>query len=199
MKKRYSLALKESTQLCVDDGGSLCKIAIEINKKYQLEGKWKITHETLRFYTDPNHPERVNSSPMKQGPKPSLPPVLLELVQVHVSMCQLSGNGERKPKKLKAIIGAAIANTLFKNNLSVGYIYKQLRHRFPNKVQQSKAMQVEDCRMNWTTYPNLNAWFNGSKQCLIHYGYVEDKPQLVHDIFQGRSLPCKIPGKKFLS
>ncbi len=131
-------------------------------------------------------------SPLKRGPKPSLPPVLLELLQVHVSMCQLSGNGECKPKKLKAIIGAAISNDPFKNILTVDYIYNQLKVRFPNLVQQSKVMQVEDRRMNWSTFPNLNAWFDGSKHCLIHYGYVEDKQQLVCDIFKDRPYPCHI-------
>ncbi len=98
MKKRYPAALKEATEICVPGGGSLRKIACEMNEKYKHKGKWKLTHETLHKYTDLKHPEQVNLSPLRQGPKPSLPLVFLDLLQVHVSMCQLSGNGECKLK-----------------------------------------------------------------------------------------------------
>ncbi len=74
------------------------------NEKYKLEGKWRLRHEILRKYTDLKPPEQVNLSPLKQGPKPSLPPVFLDLLQVHVSMCQLSGNRACKPKQLKALL-----------------------------------------------------------------------------------------------
>mmetsp|Transcript_12722 Transcript_12722/g.26933 ORF Transcript_12722/g.26933 Transcript_12722/m.26933 type:complete len:164 (+) Transcript_12722:454-945(+) len=134
---------------------------------------------------------------MKQGPKADLPPVFLDLLEAHVSMKQLSGDGEIKPKKMRAIIGAAMANTDYKEKLSVTYVYKMLRKKFPDTVQETKAMQVEDRHMKWTTYPNVNLWFDGSKECLIHYGYTEDKQQLVRDIFIGKPLPCEIPGEKF--
>ncbi len=49
--------------------------------------------------------------------------------------------------------------------------------------------------MNWTTYPNLNIWFEGTKAQLIHYGYAEDKPQLVCDMFAGDPIPCNISGE----
>ncbi len=55
MKKRYSLALKEGTRVRVSRGGSLRKIAMEVNSKYKLDGKWRLTHENLCKYTDPNH------------------------------------------------------------------------------------------------------------------------------------------------
>ncbi len=197
-KKRYSAALKEATKLCASGGGSLRKIARKMNTKYELEGKWQLTHETIRKYCDPNHPGQVDSSPLKQGPKPTLPPLFLDLLQSHVSMCQLSGNGECKPKRLKAIIGAAIANTKYKDELTVEYIYRELKNKFPETVQQSKPMQIKDCWMNWTTYPNLNAWFDGAKATLIQYGYAKDKPQLVRDIFKGHPLPCEIPGESVI-
>ncbi len=58
-------------------------------------------------------------------------------------------------------------------------------------------MQVEDCWMNWTTYPSLNDWFDWSKQCLIQYRCVVDKPNFVCNIFKGCCFPCDIPGKTF--
>ena len=42
----------------------------------------------------------------------------------------------------------------------------------------------------------MNKWFDGTKTCLIEYGFAEDKPQLVLDIFEGRmAAPCPIDGK----
>ncbi len=49
--------------------------------------------------------------------------------------------------------------------------------------------------MNWTTYTNLNLWFEGTKKELIHYGYVVDNPQVVSDIFDGHPMPFDIPGE----
>ena len=55
-------------------------------------------------------------------------------------------------------------------------------------------MEMEERRSLWTTYPNVMKWFDGSKACLIHYGYAEDKRQRVVDIFAGRPMPMPIDG-----
>ncbi len=59
IKKRYSEALKFATKLHVNGGGSLCKIASEMNTTYKLGWEWKIPDKTLCKNTDPNHPEQV--------------------------------------------------------------------------------------------------------------------------------------------
>ena len=42
----------------------------------------------------------------------------------------------------------------------------------------------------------LNLCFDGTKQCLVHLGFVEDKPQRVAEIFEGvMAPPCPIDGK----
>ncbi len=71
MKQRFSAALKYGTKLCVPGKGLLCKIVCEVNTIDNLEGKWRHSYETVCKYTNPRHPEHVNSSWMKQGPKPS--------------------------------------------------------------------------------------------------------------------------------
>lgn len=176
----YKLALKEATRLYTN-GAAL------FNKAQQDD-----PHELLQ-----TRGELVDTSCLKKGPSVSLPPVLLELIYAHVSMSQLSGNGECKPRKVMGLIGAAIANTEYYSKFSVLYVYRNLRERFADTVQESKVMNVEDCCMNWTTYPNLNIWFDGTKAELIHYGYVEDTPQPVRDIFAGKPMPFDVPGKDF--
>ncbi len=191
---RYKLALKEGTTLYSKGGISMAKVCVAMNKKYDLPKTRQLNRMTLSNYC---RPERalVNTSPLKRGPRGGLPLVFLQLLEAHVSMCQLSSNGEVKPKKLKALIGAAINNTELKDKVSPDYVYKKLKEMFPDSVQESKSMKVEDRRMNWTTYPNLNLWFEGTKKELIHYGYVTDQPQIVRDIFRGYPMPFDIPGE----
>ena len=106
-------------------------------------------------------------------------------------MAQLEGVGETKPRVMKALFGAALKNTQFES-MSIESTYKLFRERYPDTCAPTRAMDIEEQRMLWTTYPNVNRWFDGTKACLIHYGYVEDKPQLVTDIFKGRTPPCDI-------
>ena len=196
-ENRYKAALKEGTTLYVEgrDSGnkqSYDKIAQKMNAKYDLQGtKRMVTKTTLHTYVNNAN---IGTSPMKRGPAPSLPPQFLELLNCHVSMTQLEGKEETKPRMLKALIGAALKGTEFES-MSEDYIYTLFRQRYPDTVCPSKAMEMEERRMLWTTFPNLNKWFDGTKACLIHYGYVEDKPQLVVDIFKGREMPCEIDGK----
>ncbi len=191
---RYSKALKEATSKYMEGGISFVKVCNEFNKKYDLPNERKLNKTTLRNYIAS---KRVGVSPLKKGPKPTLPPKFLDLLSCHISMRQLSGEGECKPKDLKGIIGAAIANTPLEDELSSEYVYKKLMEKFPNTVRQSKAMKVEDRRSNWTTYPNINLWFDGAKESLLRYGYAEEGEQLVKDIFKGTQPPCDIPGKYY--
>ncbi len=86
----------------------------------------------------------VDTLPLKRGPRGSLPLAFLQLLDAHVSMCQLSGNGEVKLKKLKALIGEAINNTKLMDKVFVDYVFKKLKEMFPNTIQESKAMKVKD-------------------------------------------------------
>lgn len=93
------------------------------------------------------------------------------------------------------IIGAALAYTKLREKLTTDYVYQKLMERFPSSVKLPKAMKVEDWQSMWTTYPNINLWFDGLKRALIQHGYAEDKPQLVKEIFVGHEMPCDIPSE----
>lgn len=194
---RYKAALKEGTMLYArgrDSGNKISydKIAEQMNAKHELNGrKRSLKKGTLYNYVNNS---LIGSSPRKKGPAPVLPPQFLDLLDCHVSMTQLQGTEETKPRMLKALIGAALKGTQFES-MSEDYIYTMFRRKYPETVHPAKAMEMEERRMLWTTFPNLNKWFDGTKACLIHYGYVEDKPQLVVDIFKGRVMPCEIDGE----
>ena len=134
---------------------------------------------------------------MKQGPKAQLPPDFFEILAVHVSMKQLEGVNEEKPRTLKALIGAALMNTKFEH-FSTDYVYRKFRSKYPDVVEPTKIMQMEERRGLWGTFKNLNTWFDGSKKCLIQYGYAVDKPMRVVDLFRGWALPIKdLDGEHF--
>ena len=111
-------------------------------------------------------------------------------------MTQLEGKEETKPRHLKALIGAALKNTPFEDFSQIK-LYRRFREKYPDTVNPTRAMEMEERRSLWTTFPNVNKWFDGSKKCLIQYGYAEDKPMRVVDIFKGTSLPFPIDGKLF--
>ena len=103
-------------------------------------------------------------------------------------MKQLEGQAEVKPRHLKNLIAAALLDTDLAS-VDKEYIYKQFRQKYPHVVQPSKVMQVEERRGLWVTFGNLNQWFDGSKKCLVHLGFAEDKPIKVIDMFAGHDLP----------
>ncbi len=138
---------------------------------------------------------KVNESLLEWGPRPTLPKILYKSLDCHVSMAQTSGTQECKPHHLKALIGAAIHSTTFSGKVTADHIYKKFCKMFPDTVTPTKIMEMEKCWASWMTYSNINLWCDGTKKCLIHYGYVVEQPQRVIDIFNGHKLPCKIDHK----
>ncbi len=120
MKKRYSEALKFATKLHVDDRGSLRKIASKVNTTYKLEGKLKITHKTLCKYRDPNHPEQVNSSLMKQGLKLLLPLVFLELIHAMVSVNQKNWRPSLE-QQLQTLLRRVFQGTTYTSSFGIDF------------------------------------------------------------------------------
>lgn len=84
------------------------------------------------------HQRRKDQNP------PSLLPFLSDTLWRHVTVCQLSREGEIQPKQLQGIIGAPIANTHLQASLTTNYIYKKFVEKFPESEQQTKVMKVED-------------------------------------------------------
>lgn len=52
---------------------------------------------------------------------------------------------------------------------------------------------VDDRRWQWTTYANLNTWFDGWKAFLLHHGFAEDTPEEQPD---GKIAEVTIPPQK---
>ena len=107
---KYNDSLKEGATLYINEGGyvSYAKIVTMLNAKYNLVGKRKLNSMTLSNYVNR---DMIGTSPLKKGPKPKVPPELLDFLNWHVSMTQLTGMEEGKARTLKTMIGAVIWNT----------------------------------------------------------------------------------------
>ena len=174
-----------------DKSLSYSDIVSQMNEKYDITEGRKLSKSTLQRYVAE---KKIGVSPDKRGPSPTLPGEFWELLDAHTDITQLEGNAETKPRMLKAIIGASLLDTEFES-LSVDKIYRKFRERYADTNAPTRSIEMEERRALWTTYPNVNRWFDGSKQCLVHYGYAEDKPQRVLDIFKGRPRPANIDGE----
>jgi hypothetical protein len=161
-----------------------------MNTKHKLKGR-TLAHSTIRNYIKK---KKIGKLPEKRGPMGTLPLLFWDLLNCHVSMSQLEGKAETKPRHLKALIGAALMNTSY-DHLNVKNIYSQFRRKYPATVCPTRMMEIEEQRSLWPTYLNVKKWFDGTKRCLIQYRYAEDEPMRVVDIFKGRELPFPIEGE----
>ena len=80
---------------------------IHPNKKHSLKNK------TLKYATIINQTTKkgVGLLPEKKGHKSKIPVCFWELLNCQISMTQMEGREETKPRHLKALIGAALKNT----------------------------------------------------------------------------------------
>ena len=95
-------------------------------------------------------------------------------------MCQV-GDGELKGRDVKRLIGASIVGTPYEAAFQIESVWRKVRSEFPAALQAANKISVEDARAQWTTYNNLDQWFDDVKKDLIGTGLVEDKVVLDAD------------------
>ena len=88
--------------------------------------------------------DMVGTFPLKKGAKPKVPPELLDLLNFHVSMTQLTGVEEAKARTLKTMIGAAIRNTSVEGKARESYIYRKFQENYPHTSTLLKALEMEE-------------------------------------------------------
>ena len=124
-----------------------------MNEKHELE-KRKITRMTLKNYV---YQKKVGVSPEKRGPESKILLSFWDLLDCHVSMTQLEEKEETKPRHLKALIWAALKDTPFEDFSQIK-LYSRFREKYPDTVNPTRAMEMEERRSLWTTFPNVNRW-----------------------------------------
>ena len=200
VEDRYKKALKMATTEYVqgqDPTSNVNRISYRaVADKYNAQEKLpqfrQLNRSTIERYIKEH--KMVGQSPLKKGPSSKVPLELWDILDCQVSMSQLEGKVEMKPRLLKGLIGAAIKNTEFKN-MTVKYLYDEFRRRHADTVAPTGKLDCEGRRSEWTVYPNVKAFLEGGKEILIKYGFATEAPQRVRDIFVGERMPFEIDGE----
>ena len=79
-----------------------------MNEKHELKGANKQTKSTIHKYMKR---KLVGASQLRRGRQTQVPCDFYELLGTHVSMKQLEGQAEVKPRHLKNLIAAALLDT----------------------------------------------------------------------------------------
>ncbi len=164
---RYKAAFKEGTIAVAakrgkktKSGESVPSIATRLNRKYGLlyqKGKRKLTRTTLHRAVQNG---RIGVlSPCKRGPASKIPDLLIDLTATHFEVSQVGNGGELCGKDFKMVMGAAVLGTQYEGKF---------------KIQAANVATGEDARLRWTTYNNLQKWFDDAKLDLIASGLVSD-------------------------
>jgi hypothetical protein len=64
------------------------------------------------------------------------------------------------------LIGASIVGT--EHESKIESVWRKFRVEFPGALQASTRLMVEDATAQWTTFDNLNQWFDNVNKGLAH-------------------------------
>jgi hypothetical protein len=111
---------------------------------------------------------------LKKGPPIKILDALLEVVAVHTEVCQVGEAGELQGRDIKRLIGAAVLGTEFHDKFKVQSVWKKVQREFPEKLQATSKLSVDDARAQWTRQ-QFTAMVDDAKRDLIDSGLVIDR------------------------
>ncbi len=169
---RYKAAFKDATNLVVANTGKPVKAIRErLNKAFHHDGKKRLARSTVYKATKC---ALVGVSPMKKGPAQKIPEKSMALVATHAEVCQV-GDGELKGKDLRRLIGASMIGMPHANEYKIKSVRRKTRTVSQDALQAATKIADEDALAQWTTYNNLNQWFDNVKNDLLKTGLVDDE------------------------
>ena len=174
---RYKAAFKDATNLAAANaagGEQVQSICSRLNQDFQLHGKKRLARSTVYQALKDG---LAGTSPKKRGPEPKIPGDFTKMVATHAAVCQV-GDGELKGRDFKRLIGASIVGTEHERNFKVNSVWRKVLKEFPDALQAATKISIEDARAQWTTYDNLNQWFDDVKKDLLGTGLVVDEKVL---------------------
>ena len=181
---RFKAAFKDATNLVAQNIGTKGSVPVQsictrINLGYHLVGPKCLKQSTVFQAAQIG---LVGTSPEKRGPASKIPMILLKVAATHSQVCQ-AGDGELKSKGITQLIGFSIEGTEFEGALEIESAWRKFWTSFPEKLQAGKKISVEDARKQWTTFDNLNLWFNDVKKDFIRSGLVDEEGNMASEVF----------------
>jgi len=98
----------------------------------------------------------------------------MEAVAKHTEVSQC-GDGELRGRDIKRVIGAAIMGTRHDGAFRIESAWKKMKVEYPRTFQAAKCLAIDDSRAQWTTFENLQQWFDDVKKDMIATGLVLDR------------------------
>jgi hypothetical protein len=175
---RYKAAFKDANNLVAAAAANnttarypVQNICDKLNRDFMLDGKKRLTISTVYQAAKDG---LAGMNPKARGPPAKIPKNFMKLVATHSEVSQVC-DGELKGKDFKRLIGASIVHeTRFKAES----VWRKVRVKFPEALQASTRLMVEDARAQWTTFDNLNQWFDDVKKDLLKTGLVLNQQAL---------------------
>ncbi len=170
----YKMAFKQANMLMADSfhNEPVNSIIARLNLKHSLIGTKKtLTRSTL--YRAVSKGSNGLQSPAKKGPQLKIPDVLLAVVAAHAQVSQC-GDGDMRGREIRRVIGAAILDTVYNDQFTIESVWRKVLREHPAQLQAANKMSVDDARTQWTTFDNLQQWFDDAKKDLIDTGLVLD-------------------------
>ena len=178
--QRFKCAFKEGTEILslrmasnnTSGFGSVDKIVANLNQKFDLKHGKKRLNKSSLYRAVRNG--RVGKSPVKRGPPPKVPDILLDTMACHTEVSQVGEGGDLNGRDIQRLLTAAVLDTKYDGSFTTAYAWKKLRLRHPERLQASMKVTMEEARSKWTTVSNLEQWFTDAKADLISSGLVID-------------------------
>jgi hypothetical protein len=118
---------------------------------------------------------RVGVSPLKRGPRPTLPDILLDVTVCHAEVSHVGDEGELNGKAIKRIMNTVVMRTKFDKTFIAESVWKELQTRHAGQLQAANRVTMEECRSKWKKVNNLDQWFDDMKKDLIESGLADDR------------------------
>ncbi len=140
------------------------KIAAEVNKKYNTT----LSGRTIRRYVGNG---MIGVSPLKMGPDGGVPDnhfkLLLTAFETYIRISQINGETfNNTANKLTTRVNATM------NHITKGpRLFHRLMRESAINFRATISNPVEERRLRWTTFHNLNTWHENWERCLVELGF----------------------------
>ena len=177
---------QEKEKLANDNGLKYTKVSAEticreLNEKENTTIKPRTVRNAVRD-------GRVNLTPLKRGQQGSIPhqafKALCGAFESYVKLASQKGDINISRPRLIQRVNSVVNNKIDENRKGDGLL-KRLQKELAGTLDLGEPNKVENRRSKWTTYSNVNIWFDSLKEFLISFGFARGRDSLDDDSMIG--------------
>jgi hypothetical protein len=193
-KAHYTQSFKKATLLCAEEEKKPKKqrksaetIVLEINEKENVI----LCSRTVRNYVKKG---KVGETPEKRGEKGSIIPqaykALCGALESYVKLAAQEGKQQmNRPSLIKRV--NAVVNKHPLENRRGRKLFERIQSDLASTLNIGEPDRIEQRRAKWTTFSNVNVWFDSLREFFIHYGFAtarevpdEENGELIFGAYQ---------------